>query len=65
MLRVVHISSPHRIIVDVFYLLHKHLFTLNGFRVETFLPYLVGLVSLMAAFKMFELFQIKLWTMFV
>jgi len=52
MLRVVHISSPHRIVMDVFYLLHKYQFTLNGLWVEAFLPYLVGLVILMAALGM-------------
>jgi len=64
MLRVVHISSPHRIIMNVFYLLNKHLFVLNGLWVEAFLPYLVSLVTLMAAFKMSKLFQIKSWPAF-
>jgi len=50
--------------MDVFYLLHKHLFVLNGLWVEAFLPYLVGLVTLVAAFEMSQLFQIKSWPAF-
>ena len=50
--------------MDVFYLLHKYQFTLNGLWVEAFLPYLVGLVILMAALGMSKLFQIKLWPTF-
>ena len=50
MLREIHISAFHRVVVDVFNFLAHHRLAVDHFRVRAFLPQLIHPVLLMRAF---------------
>ncbi len=65
MSRIIHISTPQWIVVDVLNLLPHHLVRLDNFRVTTFLPKLMGLIDFVSELVESQFLQKRFVTFFL